>query len=97
MAAVCRTPPEFRSAGRGMSTRSPPPASSWSVTTAAVTRRGEEKAAPELRLAKAFLADAKYRIVANLKRLDRNHDPDQTAISDAAYEKLGYGYDLWEQ
>jgi acyl-CoA dehydrogenase family member 9 len=68
-----------------------------SRATAAVTRRGEDKAAPELRLAKTFLADAKYRIVANLKKLDRNHDPDQTAISDAAYEKLGYAYDLWEQ
>ena len=37
------------------------------------------------------------RIAANLKKLDRNHDPDQTAISDAAYENLGYAYDLWEK
>jgi len=66
-----------------------------SRASAAVERGGEEKAAGELRLARAFAAQAKYRIVGNLKSLDRNQDAEQTAISDVAYDKLGYAYDLW--
>ncbi|HMF07723.1 MAG TPA: acyl-CoA dehydrogenase family protein [Thermoanaerobaculia bacterium] len=67
-----------------------------SRATAAVTRHGEEKAADELRVARAFVHDARYRIVGNLKRIDRNSDAETTAISSRAYEKLAYGFDLWE-
>ncbi len=67
-----------------------------SRASAAVARRGEEKAADELRVARAFVRDAKYRVVGNLKKVDRNSDADSTAISDRAYEKLAYGFDLWE-
>jgi acyl-CoA dehydrogenase family protein 9 len=67
-----------------------------SRATAAVVRGGEEKAADELRVARAFVHDARYRIVGNLKRIDQNRDGETTAISSRAYEKLAYGFDLWE-
>jgi acyl-CoA dehydrogenase family member 9 len=66
-----------------------------SRASSAVASRGEEKAQGELRAARAFINDAKYRLVGNLKRIDKNRDRDSTAISDHAYEKLGYGLDLW--
>jgi len=66
-----------------------------SRASSAVARHGE-KAAPEIRLAKVFLGEARHRIVGNLKKLDRNQDADSTAISDAAYDKLGYAHDFWE-
>ncbi len=67
-----------------------------SRASSAVARRGEEKAAADLRIARAFIDQAKYRLVGNLKRLDRNRDADFNAISDAVYERLGYGLDFWE-
>ncbi len=74
-----------------------------SRATAAVEKRGSEKAAEEVRLAKAFVQAAKYRIVGNLKEMDRNvGDPEKgrdalsTAISDSAYTRPGYGFNYWE-
>ena len=67
-----------------------------SRASSAVARIGEDRAADELRVARAFVHDARYRIVGNLKRIDRNRDAEATAISNRAYEKLAYGFDLWE-
>jgi acyl-CoA dehydrogenase family protein 9 len=67
-----------------------------SRASSAVASRGEEKAAAEIRVARTFVNEAKYRLVGNLKKLDRNRDPDSTAISDGAYESLGYAFDYWE-
>lgn len=73
-----------------------------SRATAAVASRGSEKAADEVGLARAFIQAAKYRIVGQLKEMDRNvGDPDQgrdalhTRISETAYTRLAYGFDYW--
>jgi acyl-CoA dehydrogenase family protein 9 len=67
-----------------------------SRATAAVASRGSEEAADEVRLAKAFVQGAKYRMVGHLKEMDKNRDATQTAISQTAYASLGYDFDYWE-
>ena len=74
-----------------------------SRATSAVARKGSEKAANEVRLAKAFVQGAKYRIVGQLKEMDRNvadsasgRDALHTRISETAYERLGYAFSYWE-
>ena len=67
-----------------------------SRATAAIGKRGSEKAAEEVRLAKAFVEGAKYRMVGHLKEMDKNRDAEQTAISETAYSALGYGFSFWE-
>lgn len=69
-----------------------------SRATAAIARsRGEAaKAAEEVRLARAFVRGAKYRMVGHLKEMDKNLDAEQTAISETAYASLGYAFPLWE-
>jgi hypothetical protein len=67
-----------------------------SRATAAIGRRGAEKAADEIRVAKAFVEGAKYRMVGHLKEMDKNRDAEQTAISETAYASLGYAFSLWE-
>jgi acyl-CoA dehydrogenase family protein 9 len=67
-----------------------------SRATAAVGASGAQKAADEVRIAKAFVQGAKYRIVGQLKELDKNRDATQTAISQTAYSSLGYDFDYWE-
>ena len=74
-----------------------------SRATSAVAAKGNENSAGEVRLAKAFVQAAKYRIVGALKDMDRNvsdtgggRDALHTNISDAAYEKLGYPFSYWE-
>ena len=64
--------------------------------TAAIGKRGSEKAAEETRLAKAFVRGAKYRMVAHLKEMDKNRDTEQTAVSETAYGSLGYAFNYWE-
>ncbi|HEY1433952.1 MAG TPA: acyl-CoA dehydrogenase family protein, partial [Thermoanaerobaculia bacterium] len=49
-----------------------------SRATAAIQKRGSEKAADEVRLAKAFVEGAKYRMVGHLKEMDKNRDAEQT-------------------
>jgi acyl-CoA dehydrogenase family protein 9 len=73
-----------------------------SRATAAVEKRGSEKAADEVGLARAFIQAAKYRIVGQLKEMDRNvgdpgqgRDPLHTRISETAYSRLAYGFDYW--
>ena len=67
-----------------------------SRATSAIARRGAEKAAEEIRLAKAFVQGAKYRTVGHLKEMDKNRDREQTAISETAYANLGYAFSFWE-
>ena len=67
-----------------------------SRATSAIARSGAEKAAEEVRLAKAFVRGAKYRLVGQLKEMDKNRDAEQTAISETAYSSLGYAFPLWE-
>jgi len=61
----------------------------------AVAKGGEEKAADEIRLARAFIQGAKYRMVGHLKEMDKNRDEPQTVIADTAYAHLGYGFSYW--
>jgi len=48
-------------------------------------------------VAKAFVETAKYRMVGQLKEMDKNRDAEQTAISETAYSSLGYAFALWEE
>ncbi len=66
-----------------------------SRTTATIAKKGEEKAAGEIAIARWFCHHAHHRMVGNLKALERNRDADTTAISDRVYEALEYPYDLW--
>ncbi len=66
-----------------------------SRATTAVSNRGSEKAAEEVRLAKSFVRAAKYRMVGALKEMDKNRDAERTAISETAYARAGYGFDYW--
>ena len=74
-----------------------------SRATSALEKRGREKTQEEVRLARAFVQSAKYRIVGQLKEMDRNvidssesRDALHTGISDSAYSRLGYGFHYWE-
>jgi acyl-CoA dehydrogenase family protein 9 len=67
-----------------------------SRATSAIARRGAEKAAEEIRLAKAFVQGAKYRTVGHLKEMDKNRDQEQTAVAETAYTNLGYAFNYWE-
>jgi len=67
-----------------------------SRATSVIAKRGAEKAAEEVRLAKAFVQGAKYRMVGHLKEMDKNRDAEQTAVSEAAYASLGYAFNYWE-
>ncbi len=67
-----------------------------SRATSAIDRHGAAKAGEEIRLAKAFVRGAKYRMVGHLKEMDKNRDAEQTAISETAYGSLGYAFPFWE-
>jgi acyl-CoA dehydrogenase family protein 9 len=66
-----------------------------SRVTASIAKKGEEKAAGEIEIARWFCHHALHRMVGNLKGLERNRDGLTTAISDRVYEFGGYPYDLW--
>ena len=74
-----------------------------SRASSSVARAGAEKAAEELRLARSFVQAAKYRIVGELKEMEKNRDRERaaerddarTAIAEAAYEAMGYRFDFW--
>ncbi|MEO8191669.1 MAG: acyl-CoA dehydrogenase family protein, partial [Acidobacteriota bacterium] len=67
-----------------------------SRATSAIEAKGAEKSAEEVRLARVFIRGARHRIVGQLKDMDRNLDPDVTAISETAYGSLGYAFPYWE-
>jgi acyl-CoA dehydrogenase family protein 9 len=66
-----------------------------SRATAAIAARGAERSAEEVRVARAFVEGAKYRMVGHLKEMDKNRDAEQTAISESAYASAGYAFDFW--
>jgi acyl-CoA dehydrogenase family protein 9 len=74
-----------------------------SRASAAVSGRGSEKAREEVELAAAFVRAAKYRIVGQLKEMDRNvtdpadsRDAIHTRVSEGVYSRLAYGFNYWE-
>jgi acyl-CoA dehydrogenase family protein 9 len=72
-----------------------------SRASSAVARAGADRSAEEVRLAKTFVQAAKYRIVGELKEMEKNRDRSaerdgaRTAIAEAAYEAMGYRFDYW--
>jgi acyl-CoA dehydrogenase family protein 9 len=66
-----------------------------SRATAAIAARGAEKSAEEVRVAKAFVEGAKYRMVGHLKEMDKNRDASLTAIAETAYDGPGYPFSYW--
>jgi acyl-CoA dehydrogenase family member 9 len=66
-----------------------------SRVTSSIAKKGEEKAAGEVEIARWFCHEALHRMVGNLKALERNRDGLMTRISDRVYEAGGYPYDLW--
>ncbi len=67
-----------------------------SRATSAIAKRGSSKSAEEIRLAKAFVQGAKYRMVGHLKEMDKNRDAELTGVSETAYGSLGYAFNYWE-
>jgi acyl-CoA dehydrogenase family protein 9 len=67
-----------------------------SRASAAIARDGAAKSADEIRVAKLFLRAARHRIVGNLKDMDKNRDPELTALSDSVYGRLAYPFPFWE-
>jgi len=67
-----------------------------SRATAAIAKRGSEKSADEVRLARSFVREAKYRMVGHLKEMDKNRDAEMTATSDVIYTGPGYAFNYWE-
>ncbi|HEV8232669.1 MAG TPA: acyl-CoA dehydrogenase family protein [Thermoanaerobaculia bacterium] len=74
-----------------------------SRATSSVRRNGPEKAAEEIRIARVFVQTAKYRIVGELKEMEKNRDreraagrdAERSAIAESAYGGPGYRFDLW--
>jgi acyl-CoA dehydrogenase family protein 9 len=66
-------------------------------------RKGGDRGAAEIRLAQAFVQAAKYRIVGELKEMEKNRDRERSAerdgkrnrIADAACDAPGYSFDFW--
>ncbi|HEX4439257.1 MAG TPA: acyl-CoA dehydrogenase family protein [Thermoanaerobaculia bacterium] len=68
-----------------------------SRASAAYAKRGAEKADDQIRIARAFVQGAKYRMVGLLKEMDKNRDAERTAISEMAYAGLRYPFPLWDE
>ena len=74
-----------------------------SRASAAVRRLGGERAEEEIRVARSFVQAAKYRVVGELKEMEKNRDRERSAerdgnrnrISETAYETPGYRFDYW--
>jgi len=74
-----------------------------SRATSSVRRNGPEKAGEEIRIARAFVQTAKYRIVGELKEMEKNRDRERaaardgerSAIAESAYGGAGYRFDYW--
>jgi acyl-CoA dehydrogenase family protein 9 len=67
-----------------------------SRASSALGRKGEEKAAEEVRLARTFVRQARHRMVGALKEMDKNRDDDLTAVSEGVYAAVGYPFPYWE-
>jgi acyl-CoA dehydrogenase family protein 9 len=73
-----------------------------SRATSSVRRNGPEKAAEEIRIARLFVQTAKYRIVGELKEMEKNRDRERAAARDGERSAIaespyaaGYCFDYW--
>lgn len=74
-----------------------------SRASTAARRPEPEKSTSELALARAFVQAAKYRIVGELKEMEKNRDRERAsgrdalknAIAETAYSGAGYRFDFW--
>jgi acyl-CoA dehydrogenase family member 9 len=74
-----------------------------SRASTAARRPEPEKSTSELALARAFVQAAKYRIVGELKEMEKNRDRERAsgrdalknAIAESAYSGEGYRFDFW--
>jgi acyl-CoA dehydrogenase family protein 9 len=74
-----------------------------SRASSALRARGPEKTAEEIRLARSFVRDAKYRVVGQLKEMEKNRDRarassrdgERTASSAMVSDAGGYRFDYW--
>ena len=74
-----------------------------SRASSALRARGPEKTVEEIRLARAFVRDAKYRVVGQLKEMEKNRDRarassrdgERTASSATVSDAGGYRFDYW--
>jgi acyl-CoA dehydrogenase family member 9 len=75
-----------------------------SRATSSIRRNGPEKAVEEIRMARVFVQTAKYRIVGELKEMEKNRDRERApardgernAVAESAYGVPGYRFDYWE-
>ncbi|MEO8349056.1 MAG: hypothetical protein ABI610_09100, partial [Acidobacteriota bacterium] len=73
-----------------------------SRASATVRAKGAE-GAEELRIARSFVQAVKYRVVGELKEMDKNRDRERSAerdtqrnrVAETAYETPGYRFDYW--
>ena len=74
-----------------------------SRASSAARRPEPEKSTSQLSLARAFIQAAKYRIVGELKEMEKNRDRERSSVRDAqknaiaetAYSADGYRFDFW--
>jgi acyl-CoA dehydrogenase family protein 9 len=74
-----------------------------SRASSSVRSAGAEKAAEEIRVARTFVQSAKYRIVGELKEMEKNRDRERASLRDAlrsaiaegACSRGGYRFDFW--
>jgi acyl-CoA dehydrogenase family protein 9 len=67
-----------------------------SRASAAIKKNGADRSAEELRLARTFVRQAKYRMVGALKEMDKNRDAELTAVSETVYGAQSYAFPLWK-
>ena len=74
-----------------------------SRASSSVRSSGAEKAADEIRVARTFVQSAKYRIVGELKEMEKNRDRERASLRDALRSEIaegacsrgGYRFDFW--
>ncbi|HEX9147648.1 MAG TPA: acyl-CoA dehydrogenase family protein [Thermoanaerobaculia bacterium] len=74
-----------------------------SRASSSVRSAGAEKAAGEIRVARTFVQSAKYRIVGELKEMEKNRDRERASLRDALRSEIaegacsggGYRFDFW--
>ena len=67
-----------------------------SRVTSEIRKKGVERSADEIRLARVFIRESRHRIVGSLKEMDHDRDQDLTAISETAYAGNGYAFSFWQ-
>ena len=65
-----------------------------SRVTAEIEEKGVDAAAEEIRIAKVFAGQVRFRARHNFRRIDNNDDELIKGLAEAAYERGGYGWDV---